>query len=152
MIAVPLQYRNKNLGYVDWEIRPYAEDWLEKANRTVDDDKRLEVLEHGLSSLPEDSSLSGGVYGSHFLYMLQGGYNEEQKRLQTRMYGTQGTHFLTNLISNNVIYGYIAPTQDTIDPWFFSGSNKDEVLRVLTFPKKVKIYADSKNQRCIVTE
>jgi hypothetical protein len=102
--------------------------------------------------LPEDSSLSGGVYGSHFLYMLQGGYDEEQKRLQTRMYGTQGTHFLTNLISNNVIYGYIAPTQDTIDPWFFSGSNEDDVLRVLTFPKKVKLYADSKNQRCIIAE
>jgi hypothetical protein len=102
--------------------------------------------------LPEDSTFSGGVYGSHFLYMLQGGYDEEQKRLQTRMYGTQGTHFLTNLISNNVIYGYIAPTQDTIDPWFFSGSNTDEVVRVLTFPNKIKIYSDSKNQRCIVAE
>jgi len=100
--------------------------------------------------LPEDSSFSGGVYGSHFLYMLQGGFDEEQKRLQTRMYGTQGTHFLTNLISNNVIYGYIAPTQDTIDPWFFSGSNEENILSVLTFRKKVKIYADSKKQRCII--
>ncbi|MBW2215746.1 MAG: tetratricopeptide repeat protein [Deltaproteobacteria bacterium] len=52
-----VKYRNENLGYVDWEIQPYAEDWLEKANRTVDDDKRLEVLEHGLRSLPEDSNL-----------------------------------------------------------------------------------------------
>jgi hypothetical protein len=102
--------------------------------------------------LPDDSSFSGGVYGSHFLYMLQGGFDEEQKRLQTRMYGTQGTHFLTNLISNNVIYGYIAPTQDKIDPWFFSGSNEDDVLSVLTFRKKVKIYADSKAQRCIIAE
>jgi hypothetical protein len=102
--------------------------------------------------LPEDSSFSGGVYGSHFLYMLQGGYDEEQKRLQTRIYGTQGTHFLTNLISNNVIYGYIAPTQDKIDPWFFSRSNEEDILSVLTFRKKVKIYADSKAQRCIIAE
>ncbi len=100
--------------------------------------------------LPEDSSLSGGVYGSHFLYMLQGGYDEEQKRLQTRIYGTQGTHFLTNLISNNVIYGYIAPTKDKIDPWLFSGSQKGDAVSILEFPKSVAIYADSKKQRCIV--
>jgi hypothetical protein len=102
--------------------------------------------------LPEDSSLSGGLYGSHFLYMIQGGFDEEKKRLQTRMYGTQGTHFLTNLISNNVIYGYIAPTQDLIDPWLFSGSNQTDPLFVREFPKEVKIYADSKNQRCLVSE
>jgi hypothetical protein len=121
-------------------------------------DRAAAIFEYGVDiagrsePLPEDSSLSGGIYGSHFLYMLQGGYDEEQKRLQTRMYGTQGTHFLTNLISNNVIYGYIAPTQDTIDPWFFSGSKKDAAVRVLTFPKKIKVYADSTNQRCIVAE
>ena len=68
------------------------------------------------------------------------------------MYGTQGTHFLTNLISNNVIYGYIAPTQDIIDPWFFSGSHGGDAVRVLTFPNTIKIYADSKNQRCIIAE
>ena len=84
--------------------------------------------------------------------MIQGGFDEEQKRLQTRIYGTQGTHFLTNLISNNVIYGYISPAQDLIDPWFFSGSNHKGSLFVRKFPKKIKIYADSKNQRCMVAE
>jgi hypothetical protein len=121
-------------------------------------DRAVAIFEYGVDiagrsePLPEDSSLTGGVYGSHFLYMLQGGYDEEQKRLETRMYGTQGTHFLTNLISNNVIYGYIAPTQDLIDPWFFSGSNHTDSMFVCEFPKKVKIYADSKNQRCMVSE
>jgi hypothetical protein len=152
--------RKQNKSYiliVPGRLGSSNRDWgIQVDYRNVD--SATAIFEYGVDiagrsePIPEDSSLSGGVYGSHFLYMLQGGYDEEQKRLQTRMYGTQGTHFLTNLISNNVIYGYIAPTQDTIDPWFFSGSNKDEVLRVLTFPKKVKIYADSKNQRCIVTE
>ena len=100
--------------------------------------------------LPEDESLTGGIYGSHFLYMLQGGYSEDQKRLQTRMYGTQGTHFLTNLMSNNIIYGYVAPIQDTFDPWFYSGSDQDQVPAVLPFPKPVAIYADSLGQRCQV--
>jgi hypothetical protein len=124
--------------------------------RTVD--RAVAIFEYGVDiagrsePLPEDSSLSGGLYGSHFLYMIQGGFDEEQKRLQTRIYGTQGTHFLTNLISNNVIYGYISPAQDLIDPWFFSGSNHKGSLFVLKFPKKIKIYADSKNQRCMVAE
>jgi len=124
--------------------------------RTVD--RAVAIFEYGVDiagrsePLPEDSSLSGGLYGSHFLYMIQGGFDEEQKRLQTRMYGTQGTHFLTNLISNNVIYGYISPTQDSIDPWFFSGSDRKGSLFVREFPKKIKIYADSKNQSCVVAE
>jgi hypothetical protein len=124
--------------------------------RTVD--RAVAIFEYGVDiagrsePLPEDSSLSGGLYGSHFLYMIQGGFDEEQKRLQTRMYGTQGTHFLTNLISNNVIYGYISPTLDLIDPWFFSGSNQKGSLFAHEFPKKIKIYADSKNQHCVVAE
>ena len=57
---------------------------------------------------------------------------------------------MTNLISNNVIYGYIAPTQDLIDPWFFRGTEQKGSVYVCEFPKKIKIYADSKNQRCMV--
>jgi hypothetical protein len=82
--------------------------------------------------------------------MIQGGYDEDQKRLQTRMYGTQGTHFLTNLVSNNIIYGYISPQQDTIDPWLFSCPQADDLLAVLTFPGPVTVYADSLKQRCQV--
>jgi len=100
--------------------------------------------------LPEDTSLTGGIYGSHFLYMIQGGHDEDQKRFQTRMYGTQGTHFLTNLVSNNTIYGYISPTQDKIDQWFFSQSTANEPLTLLTFPKSVNIYADSIKQTCSI--
>ena len=98
----------------------------------------------------ETESRTGGIYGSHFLYMIQRGHDEEQKRLQTRMYGTQGTHFLTNLMSNNVIYGFIAPDQDSIDPWFFSPPQTDQPIYTLEFPDRVSIYADSINQKCII--
>ncbi len=94
----------------------------------------------------------GGIYGSHFLYMIQGGYEEEQRRLQTRMYGTQGTHFLTNLMSNNIIYGFIQPLEDKLDPWLFSPPEDNKALYVLTFPKSVSIYADSAKQKCVVLE
>jgi hypothetical protein len=121
-----------------------------------DVDRAVAIFEYGVDiagrsePLPEDDSLSGGLYGSHFLYMIQGGDDEDQKRFQTRMYGTQGTHFLTNLVCNNVIYGYIAPTEDRIDPWFFAQKEGNDAFQVLTFPEVVTIYADSVNQRCVV--
>ena len=117
-----------------------------------DVDMAAAIFEYGVDiagrakPLPEDDSLTGGVYGSHFLYMIQGGYEEEQRKLETRMYGTQGTHFLTNLVSNNVVYGYVAPMEDEIDPWFFSQPQADDPLSFLTFPESVTIYADSINQ------
>jgi hypothetical protein len=113
------------------------------------------IFEYGvdISGRPEpvaDAPTTGGIYGSHFLYMIQGGHDEEQKRIQTRMFGTQGTHFLTNLMSNRVIYGYIAPLEDRIDPWFFSPDKGDDAVYVQTFPQPVNIYADSINQTCII--
>ena len=124
-----------------------------------DVDQAAAIFEYGVDvagrsePLAEEGSLTGGVYGSHFLYMIQGGFDEDQKRLQTRMYGTQGTHFLTNLMSNNIIYGYVTPQLDTFDPWLFSGTHPESALSVLTFPRPVTVYADSINQRCqVVTE
>lgn len=122
-----------------------------------DVDRAVGLFEYGVDiagraePLPEKDDTTGGIYGSHFLYMLQGGYDEQQKRLQTRMYGTQGTHFLTNLMSNNVIYGFIAPTEDHLDPWFFSAFHDEAAINLLEFPAPVTIYADSKKQRCIIT-
>jgi hypothetical protein len=126
-----------------------------------DVDQAAAIFEYGVDvagrsePLPEESRLAGGggIYGSHFLYMIQGGYDEDQKRLQTRMYGTQGTHFLTNLMSNNIIYGYVTPQLDTFDPWLFSGPHPESALSVLAFPRPVTVYADSLKQRCqVVTE
>lgn len=100
--------------------------------------------------LAEKGSLTGGIYGSHFLYMIQGGHDEDKKRMQTRMYGTQGTHFLTSLVANNIVYGYIAPAEDYLDPWFFSAVDPDKALSLLTFPTPVTVYADSLHQLCKV--
>jgi len=121
-----------------------------------DVDRAVALFEYGVDiagrpePLPEQDNLTGGIYGSHFLYMLQGGHDEEQKKNQTRMFGTQGTHFLTNLMGNNVIYGYIAPSQDRIDPWFFTPSSHDGAVNMLTFPKAVTMYADSNKQQCVL--
>jgi len=121
-----------------------------------DVDQAAAIFEYGVDTagraepLPDEGSFTGGSYGSHFLYMIQGGFDEDQKRLKARMFGTQGTHFLTNIMSNNIFYGYISPTQDKLDSWFFSPPTTNEALFILTFPKPVAIYADSLSQRCAV--
>ncbi|MCJ7582723.1 MAG: hypothetical protein MUP98_19575 [Candidatus Aminicenantes bacterium] len=121
-----------------------------------DVDGAVAIFEYGVDiagraePISDEANMSGGIYGSHFLYMIQGGYDEEQKRIQTRMYGTQGTHFLTNIAGNNVIYSYITPSKDKIDPWFFSPPDNSEAIYVKQFPQKATIYADSAKQKCIV--
>jgi len=121
-----------------------------------DVDRAAAIFEYGVDiagrvePLPEEDGTTGGIYGSHFLYMVAGGFAEDQRRMQARMYGTQGTHFFTNIMSNNVVYGYVAPGRDDIDPWFFTPSSTNDPLYVLEFPAPVAIYADSVNQRCVV--
>ncbi|MGB8953237.1 MAG: hypothetical protein WCC06_11310 [Candidatus Aminicenantales bacterium] len=143
ILIVPGRLGSKNL---DWGI--YVD--------YKDVDQAAAIFEYGVDiagrsePLPEEGNLTGGIYGSHFLYMIQGGFDEDQKKLQTRMYGTQGTHFLTNLMSTNIIYGYVTPMQDTFDPWLFSRPHTDDILSVLTFPNPVTVYADCLNQHCEV--
>lgn len=121
-----------------------------------DVDGAVAIFEYGVDVAgrpepPEENNpQTGGIYGSHFLYMIQGGFDEEQKRIQTRMYGTQGTHFLTNLVGNNVIYAYLAPGKDTIDPWFFSPQAGGDAVYERKFPQPVTVYADSVNHICFL--
>ena len=122
-----------------------------------DVDKAAAIFEYGVDVAGRDEPLKepeqhtgGGIYGSHFLYMIQGGYDEEQKRMQTRIYGTQGTHFLTNLMSNNIIYGFIQPASDIFDPWLFSPPDERGLIYRINFPKSVSVYADPAEHKCVV--
>ncbi len=124
-----------------------------------DIDRAAAIFEYGVDVVgrPEpasepDPSLGGGIYGSHFLYMIQGGHDEDQKRIQARMFGTQGSHFLTNLAGNAVIYGFILPTRDWIDPRLFCPGTEGLPLAVIDFPVPVSIYADTLRHRCQVIE
>lgn len=54
---IHVMYRNKELGRMDWDVQPYVEDWLDKADRIIDRDKRLAILERGLCLLPDDREL-----------------------------------------------------------------------------------------------
>ncbi len=54
---IEAKYLNQNIGHITWIIQPYAEDWLEKANRIIDDQMRLSILERGHGLLPGDGRI-----------------------------------------------------------------------------------------------
>jgi len=48
---------NALMGYVDLVIEPLVEDWLEKAERTIESDKKIEVLKQALVLFPEEGRI-----------------------------------------------------------------------------------------------
>ena len=54
---IEVKYLNHDIGRITWVVQPYAEDWLEKANRIIDDQMRLTILERGNRLLPEDGRI-----------------------------------------------------------------------------------------------
>ena len=56
---IRVKYRNQDLGYVEWNIQPHVEDWLGKAERTINPEKRLAILEEALRLLPGASEIRG---------------------------------------------------------------------------------------------
>lgn len=54
---VKIKYRNQDLGDFTMDIKPYVDDWLDKANRTIDKKQRLEVLQKACAMFPDDERL-----------------------------------------------------------------------------------------------
>jgi tetratricopeptide (TPR) repeat protein len=55
--VVAIKYRNQDLGRFTLDVKPYADDWLDKATRTIDKEQRLEVLQRGYAMFPDDERL-----------------------------------------------------------------------------------------------
>ena len=54
---IQVKHYNEDMGFMIWNIRPFAEDWLDKANRIIDNKLRLELLERGVALLPDQEKL-----------------------------------------------------------------------------------------------
>jgi len=97
--------------------------------------------------------MTGGHFGSHFLYQILGGATEAEKVRRLRSMGSQGTHFMTNLITKGIIYLHVDPLSARLDPWFFEPpeGKEDAPIYVKTFQQAVTIYADlSGKKRCVI--
>ncbi|MFC1883977.1 tetratricopeptide repeat protein [Thermodesulfobacteriota bacterium] len=56
-LRVQVKHKIDVIGYMDWEIRPYLEDWLEKADRIIDKERRLELLRRAVRLTPDEKKL-----------------------------------------------------------------------------------------------
>jgi tetratricopeptide (TPR) repeat protein len=56
-VRVFVKEENREMGYVDLVIEPYVEDWLDKAQRTIDPEKRIALLEEARHLAPQDNKI-----------------------------------------------------------------------------------------------
>lgn len=56
--VIHVKHYNQDMGNVIWVVQPYAEDWLDKADRIIDTDRRIDLLTRGLRVLPENRPIN----------------------------------------------------------------------------------------------
>jgi hypothetical protein len=99
-----------------------------------------------------DEEMTGGIYGSHFLYQILGGADEAERRRRARMFGSQGTHFLTNLYTSGTLYLFVNPSGNKLSAWFFAPPSGKETAPI--YAKKLSgsavAYANLLQRRCLV--
>ncbi len=54
---VTIKYRNRKLGSFTLDVKPYVDDWLDKAERTIDKKLRLSILEKASAMFPDEPRL-----------------------------------------------------------------------------------------------
>lgn len=56
-LKVSIKHRNREIGWIGWDVKPFVEDWLEKADRIIHRDQRMALLERAVERVPEDRRL-----------------------------------------------------------------------------------------------
>ncbi len=55
---IDIKHKNKTIGSFDLTVRPYVEDWLERANRMINSDQRILFLEKASALLPSEKDIT----------------------------------------------------------------------------------------------
>jgi tetratricopeptide (TPR) repeat protein len=99
---VEVKYKNIVLGYFDLQVRPYVEEWLERANRIINDDQRISFLERASALLPSEKTIRDRLlneyksrgYFHKALPILEKSVSDEEDRGKIReladLYGKAG--------------------------------------------------------------
>jgi len=93
---IEVKYLNQEIGTISWIIQPYAEDWLEKANRMIDDQMRLAILERGNGLLPDDDRIRERLLDE---YMAQKKWEKAVLMLQKKVAKKADVETLNNLLT-----------------------------------------------------
>jgi len=93
---IEVKYLNQVIGTISWIIQPYAEDWLEKANRIIDEKMRLAILERGSGLLPEDGGIRDRLLDE---YMAQKKWKKAVPMLQKKAVKKADVETLNDLLT-----------------------------------------------------
>ena len=93
---IDVKYLNQGIGTISWIIQPYAEDWLEKANRIIDDQMRLAILERGSGLLPDDGRIHDRLLDE---YMAQKKWKKAVPMLQKKAAKKTDVETLNHLLT-----------------------------------------------------
>ncbi len=93
---IDVKYLNQEIGHISWIIQPYAEDWLEKANRVIDDQMRLTILERGNGLLPDDGRIHDRLLDE---YMAQKKWKKAVPMLQEKAAKKTDVETLNSLLT-----------------------------------------------------
>lgn len=93
---IDVKYLNQEIGHITWIIQPYAEDWLEKANRMIDDQMRLAILERGNGLLPDDGRIHDRLLDE---YMAQKKWKKAVPMLQEKASKKTDVETLNDLLT-----------------------------------------------------
>jgi len=108
---------------------------------------------HGSPSVSVTADeMTGGIYGSHFLYQILGGAEEAERARRARIFGSQGTHFLTNLYTSQTLYLLVNPARNHLADWFFIPPEGKEQAPIYLkrFEQTVTAYADLFQRKCMI--
>ncbi len=93
--VVKVKYRNKDLGEFTLDIRPYVDDWLDKASRTIDKRQRLDVLQKACAMFPDDERLKKKLLDE---YRAQGKWKKAAQLLEKSSGNTKDRNSLLALL------------------------------------------------------
>jgi tetratricopeptide (TPR) repeat protein len=54
---IRVKRRNLDMGYIDMVVEPYVEDWLNKADRSIDRERRIAILERAMKAMPDNKRI-----------------------------------------------------------------------------------------------
>lgn len=99
---------NVDLGHLDILVEPYIEDWLDKAARTIDQDRKIKILQQAREFAPDDDRIRDRLIET---YKAQKKWKQAALMLEKIATETPNEKVLYSLIE---VYGAMSDKEGTI--------------------------------------
>lgn len=105
---VTIKHENRNLGHFDLVVEPILADWMDKASRTIDAERRIAILEKALALAPHEASIKKRLLEE---YKSQKNWPKAREMLEQMTKANPSQDRLYDLLE---VYGAMGDTPGTI--------------------------------------